>query len=85
MAINSAAGTVPTQTLRCQDRTFLAWAKGHNVRGLLVRPDRFIAQRLDLRRDLTSLDPFAGLADKSRRAAELQPKDHHDSRLAAVS
>jgi len=55
------------------------------VRGLLVRPDRFIAQRLDLRRDLTSLDPFAGLADKSRRAAELQPKDHHDSRLAAVS
>jgi 3-(3-hydroxy-phenyl)propionate hydroxylase len=85
LAINSAAGTVPTQTLRCQDPTFLAWAKGHNVRGLLVRPDRFIAQRLDLRRDLTTLDPFAGLADKSRRAAELQPKDHHDSRLAAVS
>jgi 3-(3-hydroxy-phenyl)propionate hydroxylase len=85
LAINSAAGTMLTQALRCQDQTFLAWAKSHNVRGLLVRPDRFIAQRLDLRRDLTSLDPFAGLADKSRRAAELQPKDHHDSRLAAVS
>ena len=85
LAINSAAGVMPTQALRCRDQTFLAWAKSHKLRGLLVRPDRFIAQRLDLRCDLTSLDPFAGLADKSRRAAELQPKDHHDSRLAAVS
>jgi hypothetical protein len=34
---------------------------------------------------LRGLDPFAGLADKSRRAAELQPHNHHDSRMAAVS
>ncbi len=85
LAINSAAVIMPTQALRCHDQTFLAWAKNHKLRGVLIRPDRFIAQRLDLRRDLTSLDPFAGLAGKSRPAAELQPKDQHDSRLAAAS
>jgi len=78
------AATVPTQPLQCQDKAFLAWAKSHRLRGLLVRPDRFVAQRLDLGSDLRSLDPFAGLADKSRRAAELQPHNHHDSRMAAV-
>lgn len=84
LAINSVAATVPTQPLQCQDKAFLAWAKSHRLRGLLVRPDRFVAQRLDLGCDLRSLDPFAGLADKSRRAAELQPHNHHDSRMAAV-
>ena len=68
LAINSVAATVPTQPLQCQDKAFLAWAKSHRLRGLLVRPDRFVAQRLDLGCDLRSLDPFAGLADQSRDA-----------------
>ena len=79
LAVNSPAATIPTQSLQCQDQAFLAWAKSHRLRGLLVRPDRFVAKRLDLGCDLRSLDPFAGLADKSRRAAELQPHNHHDS------
>jgi 3-(3-hydroxy-phenyl)propionate hydroxylase len=62
LAINSAVAAAPTQPLQCRDQAFLAWAKSHRVHGILVRPDRFIAQRLDRRHDLRSLDPFAGLA-----------------------
>ena len=84
LAINGAAVATPTLGLQCQDQCFLAWAKSHRVRGILVRPDRFIAQRLDRRHDLRSLDPFADVADKPQRAAEMQSHNHRDSRVAAV-
>ena len=35
------------------------WARRHDVRGVLVRPDRFIAARLDPGKDLDVLSPFA--------------------------
>jgi 3-(3-hydroxy-phenyl)propionate hydroxylase len=54
-----------TLGLRCDDRGFLAWAKRNRVRGLLVRPDRFIAERLDRRADLRSLDMFAPAPSKA--------------------
>jgi len=70
VAINSAAA-VPTLGLQSQDQSFLAWAKSHRVRGILVRPDRFIAQRLDRRFDLRSLNAFAAVAGRERRMAEI--------------
>ena len=51
-----------TLGMRCNDRAFLDWIKRHRIRGVLVRPDRFIAERLDHRANLRSLDPFAALA-----------------------
>jgi 3-(3-hydroxy-phenyl)propionate hydroxylase len=72
LAINSVAATVPTQPLQCQDKAFRAWAERQGVQGILVRPDRFIAHRLDHRCDLRGLDPFARVADHAPRAAELQ-------------
>jgi 3-(3-hydroxy-phenyl)propionate hydroxylase len=57
-----------TTSLRCNDRTFLDWARRHGVRGVLVRPDRFIAERLDPRADLHTLEPFAVLARKAPAA-----------------
>ena len=71
LAINSAAAAAPTQPFQCQDQAFLAWAKSHRVRGILVRPDRFIAQRLDRRHDLRSLDPFAGLAGDAHMRSKI--------------
>jgi 3-(3-hydroxy-phenyl)propionate hydroxylase len=44
--------------LQCDDRRFMAWAEEHRVRGLLLRPDRFIAARLDTGADLAVLNPF---------------------------
>ena len=60
----------PTTRLRCTDPTFLDWAKRHKIRGVLVRPDRFIAERLDPRADLRTLEPFAGVARKAHAPAE---------------
>jgi 3-(3-hydroxy-phenyl)propionate hydroxylase len=57
-----------TTRLRCNDRTFLDWAERHKVRGVLVRPDRFIAERLDPRADLHTLEPFAALGRKAPTA-----------------
>ncbi|MGP0094274.1 MAG: bifunctional 3-(3-hydroxy-phenyl)propionate/3-hydroxycinnamic acid hydroxylase [Xanthobacteraceae bacterium] len=71
LAINGAAVT-PTLQMQCENQAFLDWAKRHSVRGILVRPDRFIAQRLNPRHNLSSLDPFAGVAANSRGAAESQ-------------
>ncbi len=83
LAVNSAAVAIPTLGLQCQDQSFLAWAKSHGVRGILVRPDRFIAQRLDRRCDLRSLDAFAAVADQERHPAENYPNRGSD-RVAAV-
>jgi 3-(3-hydroxy-phenyl)propionate hydroxylase len=54
-----------TLRLRCNDRAFLDWAKRYNVRGALVRPDRFIAERLDPIANLRSLDLFAAVAHRA--------------------
>jgi len=85
LAVNSAAAAIPTVSLQCRDEAFLAWAKRHSVRGILVRPDRFIAQRLDRRSDLRSLDAFAKVADEPERAAELQPKGGFSNHMAVVA
>jgi 3-(3-hydroxy-phenyl)propionate hydroxylase len=45
--------------LQCEDSRFFAWAEKHGVRGVLVRPDRFIAARLSAGADLAVLNPFA--------------------------
>ncbi len=83
LAINSAAAAAPTQPLQCQDQAFLAWAKSHRVRGILVRPDRFIAQRLDRRSDLRSLNAFAAVGDKEQSIAEIYP-NRRSNRTAVV-
>ena len=85
LAVNSAAAAIPTVSLQCWDEAFLAWAKSHRVRGILVRPDRFIAQRLDRRSDLRSLNAFAKVADEAERAAELQPKGGFSNHMAVVA
>jgi 3-(3-hydroxy-phenyl)propionate hydroxylase len=47
-------------TLECEDPEFMAWVKRYAVGSVLVRPDRFIANRLDARRkDLAVLNIFA--------------------------
>jgi 3-(3-hydroxy-phenyl)propionate hydroxylase len=58
-SINGRAD-VASLHLTCGDQSFLDWAKRNRVSGVLVRPDRFIAERLDPRANLQSLDPFAG-------------------------
>jgi 3-(3-hydroxy-phenyl)propionate hydroxylase len=71
ICINTPKTDARTLSLGCNDASFLDWIRRHGVRGLLVRPDRFIAQRLDSRRDLSALTPFAATrsADISRAAA----------------
>jgi 3-(3-hydroxy-phenyl)propionate hydroxylase len=62
VAVNAANAEPSTLQVRCDDQGLLDWAKRHRVRGVLVRPDRFIAERLDTRANLPSLDPFAGVS-----------------------
>jgi 3-(3-hydroxy-phenyl)propionate hydroxylase len=60
VCINGRSDNPYTLALRCDDPTFDAWVKRHAVRAVLVRPDRFIADRLDAQaRDLPVLTPFA--------------------------
>jgi 3-(3-hydroxy-phenyl)propionate hydroxylase len=59
ICINGPSSDSRTLSLRSSDSVFADWMKRHDVRGLLVRPDRFIAQRLDRTSDLSSLAPFA--------------------------
>src|SRR5271166_3726892 len=47
-----------TLALQCNDPRFVAWAEKHGVRGVLVRPDRFIAARLNAGADLAVLNHF---------------------------
>ena len=59
-----------TLALQCHDSGFIDWAKRHGVRGVLVRPDRFIAARLKADVDLPVLSFFATApAAALRRAA----------------
>jgi len=48
-----------TLALECGDLNFIAWATKHGVRGILVRPDRFIASQLSPSADISALNPFA--------------------------
>ena len=61
ISLNSVGPAKSAQTLalQCHDSGFIDWAKKHGVRGVLVRPDRFIAARLDANVDLAVLNPFA--------------------------
>ncbi|HEY3621435.1 MAG TPA: bifunctional 3-(3-hydroxy-phenyl)propionate/3-hydroxycinnamic acid hydroxylase [Roseiarcus sp.] len=65
ICLNASTSDPMTSGLRCEDSGFLAWAKRNRVHGLLVRPDRFIAQRLDRRANLRSLDMFAPAPSKA--------------------
>jgi len=60
VCVNGRSERPRTLELQCDDAVFDAWAKRYAVRAVLVRPDRFIADRLDPRgRDLPVLAPFA--------------------------
>ena len=60
VCLNGRSESARTLELRCDDAVFDAWAKRHAVRAVLVRPDRFIADRLDAGgHDLVVLTPFA--------------------------
>ena len=60
VCVNGRRERERTLELRCEDPSFDAWVKRHAVRAVLVRPDRFIADRLDPHgRDLPVLTPFA--------------------------
>ena len=65
VAINATSADRATLQLQCRDQTFLDWAKSHRLGGVLVRPDRFIAERLAPRAELRSLDAFANAARAS--------------------
>ncbi len=65
VAINATSADRATLQLQCRDQTFLDWAKSHRLGGVLVRPDRFIAERLAPRAELRSLDAFACAAHAS--------------------
>ena len=60
IALDGAAGDARTIAFRTQDPSFDEWARRYRLRGVLVRPDRFIADRLDPSRALQVLTPFAG-------------------------
>jgi 3-(3-hydroxy-phenyl)propionate hydroxylase len=59
VCLGGPARGASTLALGCDDRAFAEWADRHRVKGVLVRPDRFIAARLDPGRDLDVLQPFA--------------------------
>ena len=60
VCINGRGERPRTLELRCDDAAFEVWAKRHGFHAVLVRPDRFIADRLDPHgRDLPALTPFA--------------------------
>ena len=48
-----------TLVVQCNDSRFIAWGEKYRVRGILVRPDRFIAARLNASADLAVLNSFA--------------------------
>ena len=68
ICLNGPARSASTLSVSCDDPAFGDWARRHDVRGVLVRPDRFIAARLAT--DLDVLTPFApALTTASRVAA----------------
>jgi 3-(3-hydroxy-phenyl)propionate hydroxylase len=59
ICLNGPARTARTMSVSCDDPAFAEWARRRKVRGVLVRPDRFIASRLATGRNLDVLQPFA--------------------------
>ena len=59
ICLNGPARNARTLSVSCEDPAFADWARRGAVKGVLVRPDRFIAARLDPGRDLDVLQPFA--------------------------
>ena len=60
VCLNGHDERISATSLQCDDPSFAAWVKRYGVRALLIRPDRFIAARLDPQtRDLTVLNMFA--------------------------
>ncbi len=59
ICLKGPAGSPRTLPLQCDDSGFIAWAKKHEVRGVLIRPDRFIAARLNASADLAVLNSLA--------------------------
>jgi 3-(3-hydroxy-phenyl)propionate hydroxylase len=62
ICLNGPARNGRTLSVGCDDPAFADWARRRDIRGLLVRPDRFIAARLAPGRDLDVLQPFAAAA-----------------------
>ena len=60
VCVNGSARNTRALSLQSDDPGFIAWARKHRVRGVLVRPDRFIAARLNADLDLSILSLFAG-------------------------
>ena len=58
VAINALIADRLVLRLECREQPFLDWARKHRLGSVLVRPDRFVAERLTPRADLRSLDPF---------------------------
>jgi 3-(3-hydroxy-phenyl)propionate hydroxylase len=71
LCLNGGIKDARTLSLQYIDRGFADWAKRHQVRAVLVRPDRFIAARLDPDKNISALTPFtlAKTAHPSRVAA----------------
>jgi hypothetical protein len=69
ICVNGAASDPRTLSLACDDPVFAGWARRARVAGILVRPDRFIADRLDPANDLEVLTPFTSVLS----AAEPRP------------
>jgi 3-(3-hydroxy-phenyl)propionate hydroxylase len=61
ICVNGPANDPRTLAVACDDQAFADWARRAGAGGLLVRPDRFIADRLDPANDLEVLTPFASL------------------------
>jgi 3-(3-hydroxy-phenyl)propionate hydroxylase len=59
ICLNGPARNGRTLSVGCDDPAFADWARRRDIRGLLVRPDRFIAARLAPGRDLDVLQPLA--------------------------
>jgi 3-(3-hydroxy-phenyl)propionate hydroxylase len=59
VCLNGAERNARTLSVSCEDPAFADWARRHEVRGVLVRPDRFIAARLATGRNLDVLASFA--------------------------
>ena len=60
VCLNGRGGHTWSTGVRCDNPVFAAWVRRNSVRAVLIRPDRFIAARLDPQaRNLSVLDLFA--------------------------
>src|SRR5271167_3930612 len=71
ICLNGKAKNVRTLSLQSDDRRFADWAKRHRVGGVLVRPDRFIAERLHARANLQVLNAFARAQTPTSKRVEV--------------